>query len=108
VLIAANRAPHSLPDRAARIPGRGLLGASNPMAWGVTLSALLAVLLALYWPWLAAALKLAALPPQALAVALGCGVVGWPMILLIRLVMRWMRRQFDLTAAPSAHHIKPG
>ncbi len=108
VLIAANRAPHSLPRRAASIPGRGWLGASNPMAWGVTLSALLAVLLALYWPWLAAALKLAALPPHALAVALACGVVGWPVILLIRRVMRWMRRQFDLPAAPSAHHIKPG
>jgi Ca2+-transporting ATPase len=84
VLIAANRASPPGLGRAHRGGGGWQRGASNPMAWGVTLSALAAVLLALYWPWLAGALKLAALAPQALAVALGCGVLGWPVIALMR------------------------
>jgi hypothetical protein len=84
VLIAANR---TSPPGLGRAHGGGVgwqCGASNPMAWGVTLSALASVLLALYWPWLAGALKLAALAPQALAVALCCGVLGWPVMALMR------------------------
>ena len=69
VLIAANRASRST---------------SNPMAWWVSLSALGALLLALYVPGLAAALNLAALPLPALAVAMGCGLLGWPAIALLR------------------------
>jgi predicted lysophospholipase L1 biosynthesis ABC-type transport system permease subunit len=76
VLIAANRTSM----RASwRLPAT-----RNPTAWWVTLSALLAVLLAIYWPWLAGTLRLAALTPEALAVALGCGVMGWPFIVVLR------------------------
>jgi Ca2+-transporting ATPase len=78
VLIAANRG-------STRTAGRWLgWGARNPMAGWVTLSALLAVLLALYWPWLAGVLNLVALPPQALVVALGCGAIGWPCMVALR------------------------
>ena len=87
VLIAANRA-------SIRARWR-LFGARNPTAWWVTLSALLAVLMAIYWPWLAQALQLSALPAHALAVALGCGVMGWPLIVLLRV---WRSRR----------HINPG
>ena len=69
VLIATNRAS---------------IRAHNPTAWWVTVLAVLAALLTLYWPWLAGALQLAALSPQALAVALGCGVLGWPVMVLLR------------------------
>jgi Ca2+-transporting ATPase len=99
VLIAANRASRfragpsgvGVGTGVGVGVGGGFGGARNPMAWWVTLSALGAVLLALYWPWLADALKLSALPPQALGVALGCGVVGWPVIALLR----WMKQRVN-------------
>ena len=108
VLIAANRTARPMAARALSPSGRWLSGPANPMAWGVTLLALLAVWVALYWPWLAAALKLAALPPQALAVALGCGMVGWPVMVLTRWVMRRVIGRVLPHAHASAHHIKPG
>jgi len=77
VLIATNRA--SLRTRWR------LSSARNPTAWWVTLLAVLAVLMGIYWPWLAEALKVAALPLPALGVALGCGVMAWPLIALLRL-----------------------
>jgi Ca2+-transporting ATPase len=78
VLIAANRG--STP----RAGGWRWWGARNPTAGWVTLAALLAVLLALYWPWLAGVLNLVALPPQALVIALGCGVIAWPFMVALR------------------------
>ena len=88
VLIATNRASRPIVGPQAG-GARGEGGwTRNPMAWWVTLAALGAVLLALYWAWLANALKLSALPPQALAVALGCGLVGWPVIALLRWTQR--------------------
>ena len=81
VLIAANRG-------SAHVRWRWPATRNMTAVW-VTLSALLAVLVAIYWPWVAQALKLASLPPQALAVALGCGALGWPLMLLLR---AWRRR----------------
>ena len=75
VLIAANRSSG---------PGRWPRSRNTTARW-VTLAALSAMLLGIYWPWSAQALQLAALSPQALVVALGCGVAGWPLIMLWRL-----------------------
>ncbi|MFN5777019.1 MAG: cation transporting ATPase C-terminal domain-containing protein, partial [Burkholderiaceae bacterium] len=108
VLIAANRTARPIAARELSPTGRWLRGPSNPMAWGVTLLALLAVWVALYGPWLAAALKLAPLPPQALAVALGCGMVGWPVMVLTRWVMRRVIGRVLPHDHALAHHIKPG
>ena len=91
VLIAANRT--------AGFTGWRLPPTRNPTAGWVTLAALLAVLLAIYWPWLAGTLKLAALEPQALAAALVCGVVGWPLMVAWR-AWRASRHRFC--------HIRPG
>jgi Ca2+-transporting ATPase len=74
VLIAANRANGHGPWPRSR----------NTTALWVTLAALGSVLLGVYWPWSAQALNLVALPPLALGVALGCGVLGWPLMMAWR------------------------
>lgn len=75
VLIAMNR---------SSMAGRWrLTGGNNPTAWWVTAAAIGMILLCLYVPLAAEVLQLAALDVQQLLVAVACGLISMPLILLL-------------------------
>ena len=75
-LILANRASVGRFWASLRVP--------NFTAYAVIVSALLALALAMYWPWLAALLKFAPLPLMALGAALALGVVSLPAVIALQ------------------------
>ena len=75
-LILANRASVGRFWSSLRVP--------NFTAYAVIVSALLALALAMYWPWLAALLKFAPLPFLALGAALALGVVSLPAVIALQ------------------------
>ena len=76
LLILANRASVGRFWASLRVP--------NATAYAVIISALLALALAMYWPWLATLLKFAPLPFATLGVALALGVVSLPAVIALQ------------------------
>ena len=75
-LILANRASVGRFWASLRVP--------NFTAYAVIVSALLALALAMYWPWLAALLKFAPLPLMALGAALALGIASLPAVIALQ------------------------
>lgn len=75
-LILANRASVGRFWASLRVP--------NFTAYAVIVSALLALALAIYWPWLAALLKFAPLPLMALGAALALGIASLPAVIALQ------------------------
>jgi magnesium-transporting ATPase (P-type) len=78
-LIVVNRAAPGQFWASLRVP--------NPSAWGVILLAWACVVLGMYWPWLAEALKFAPLQAPQWAVALSAG--GLSLVALVDLQWVW-------------------
>jgi Ca2+-transporting ATPase len=76
LLILANRASVGRFWASLRVP--------NATAYAVIISALLALALAMYWPWLATLLKFAPLPFATLGVALALGVLSLPAVIALQ------------------------